>query len=134
MTHIINDFQKAIDRLSEVLELKETEVIRDSAIKRFEICFDLAWKAIKEYAKIQGVDCFSPRECFKTAFQLKLIEYREGWLQMMDDRNKTVHLYAALFAEEVYVRLPKYLELLYSLLTQLEIKTKIEFKQFDITC
>lgn len=32
-------------------------VIVDSAIKRFEICFDLAWKSIKYSAKKQGTEC-----------------------------------------------------------------------------
>lgn len=107
----LEDFQKAIKKLEEVLGLKKTEITRDSAIKRFELCFDLAWTSIKAYAKNQGVECYSPRECFKTAFQLKLIDYQEGWLKMIDDRNLTTHLYNEKYAEEVYSRLGNYLEL-----------------------
>ncbi|MBU4481607.1 nucleotidyltransferase substrate binding protein [Patescibacteria group bacterium] len=70
---ILKDFKKTIGRLEEVLRLRKTKIIRDSAIKRFELCFDLAWKSIKVYAKNQNVECVSPRDCIKTAFQLKLI-------------------------------------------------------------
>ena len=66
---ITKDFKKTIQNLKEVMNLEKTDVTRDSAIKRFEICFDLAWKAIKIYVKEQGIECYSPRACVKTAFQ-----------------------------------------------------------------
>jgi len=112
---IIEDFQKTIERLEEVLKLKKTEIIRDSAIKRFELCFDLAWKSIKNFAKDEGVECYSPKECLKVAFQLKLIEHDERWLKMLDDRNLVVHLYKEEMAEKVYQKLPEYLKMLKAL-------------------
>ena len=39
---LLEDFGKAILKLQEVLKVEETEVLRDSAIKRFELCFDLS--------------------------------------------------------------------------------------------
>lgn len=47
----VGDFKKAVEKLAEVLKIRETAITRDSAIKRFELCFDLAWKSIKDYAK-----------------------------------------------------------------------------------
>lgn len=105
---LFEDFKNAILRLEEVLNLEKTEVVRDAAIKRFELCFDLAWKCIKFYAKQEGLDCFSPKSCFKVAFQLGLIDYDEIWLKMLDDRNLTVHIYKEKYAEEVYTRLFNY--------------------------
>ncbi len=115
---IFRDFKNAVARLEEVLRLKKTDVVRDSAVKRFEICFDLAWKTIKLYAKEQGMECYSPRECFKTAFQAKLIEHNEQWLQMIDDRNKAVHLYREEYAEELYAKLLEHLRLFQDLVTK----------------
>ena len=40
LNEILKDFQKAIERLEEVLILEKTEINRDSAIERFELCFD----------------------------------------------------------------------------------------------
>ena len=119
---ILDDFAKAIDGLDEVLVLKKTEIHRDSAIKRFEICFDLAWKAVKIFAKEQGVECYSPRSCFKTAFQLKLIDHNEKWLKIIDDRNLTTHLYKKEYAEQVYCRLKGELILFKKLLSCLKTK------------
>jgi len=106
LNEILRDFQKAIERLGEVLKLEKTEVVRDSAIKRFELCFDLAWKSIKELARENVIECYSPKECFKAAFQLRLIEHDERWLQMLKDRNLVVHLYKEEMAEKIYQRLP----------------------------
>ncbi|MBU4298464.1 nucleotidyltransferase substrate binding protein, partial [Patescibacteria group bacterium] len=117
---ILKDFKKTIGRLEEVLRLRKTKIIRDSAIKRFELCFDLAWKSIKVYAKNQNVECVSPRDCIKTAFQLKLIDYNENWLKIIDDRNLTAHIYKEEYADQVYSRLKMHLELFKNLYFQLK--------------
>jgi len=106
--------------LEESLSLEKTDIVRDSAIKRFELCFDLAWKSIKFYAKKEGIECYSPRECIKTGFQLRLIDYDENWLMMIDDRNLTAHVYREEYAEQVYGRLFVYLELFKRLLSRIE--------------
>lgn len=118
--YVLEDFKNAVSRLEEVMNMEKTAVNRDSAIKRFELCFDLAWKAIKYYAKFQGFGCNSPRQCFKDAFQLKLLDYNEDWLKMIDDRNASVHLYSESYADEVYKKLIGHLELFKKLLAKLK--------------
>jgi len=108
---IFEDYGKAVKRLEEVLKVKKTDISRDSAIKRFELCFDLAWKSIKVYARHKGIECYSPRDCFKSAFQLKLINHDRKWLKMIDDRSLIVHMYKEKYADEVYSRLSGYLGL-----------------------
>lgn len=116
----LEDFRKAINRLEEVLKLEKTEVVRDSAIKRFELCFDLAWKSIKAYAQKQGLECFSPRSCLKIAFKLNLIEYDEIWLTILEDRNLTTHMYKEEYANKIYIKLSEYLKLFMSLSSRIE--------------
>jgi nucleotidyltransferase substrate binding protein (TIGR01987 family) len=118
--HLLEDFKKTIARLEEAVSLEKTEIVRDSAIKRFELCFDLAWKCIKFYARREGIECNSPRNCLKVAFQLNLIPYDENWLKMLDDRNLSVHIYKEKYAEEVYSRLSLYAGLLKELAIKLE--------------
>lgn len=115
MKKMIKDFEQARVRLREVLKKRKTKVVRDSAIKRFEICYDLAWKLVKEKAKNEGLECYSPRSCFKLGFQMGLIEHDEKWLDMIDDRNKVIHMYNEKVADEVYADLLKYLKLFDSL-------------------
>ncbi len=118
--HLLKDFKKTIARLEEAVSLEKTEIVRDSAIKRFELCFDLAWKCIKSYARREGIECNSPRSCLKVAFQLNLISYDENWLKMLDDRNLAVHIYREEYAEELYSRLSLYEGLLKELAIKLE--------------
>ncbi|NCN24898.1 nucleotidyltransferase [Candidatus Berkelbacteria bacterium CG_4_9_14_3_um_filter_39_23] len=105
------DYSQAVGRLGEVLAMNKTKVIRDSAILRFELCFDLAWKTIKIYLEDEkGVKCFSPKVCWKEAFQNGLIEFDDLWLVMTDWRNDAVHTYNEKLADRLYGDLPKALE------------------------
>jgi hypothetical protein len=42
-----NQYQKAVKRLDEILKEEKSDIVRDSAIKRFEFTFDLSWKLLK---------------------------------------------------------------------------------------
>ncbi len=109
----------AVTRLREVLNVAESDVIRDAAIQRFEFSFELAWKAIQERARDEGLDCQSPRECLRVAFRASWIEDEKGWLAMLVDRNQTSHTYDEDLAKAVYRRLPNYLPLLDALVNKL---------------
>lgn len=108
---LIEDYHKAIDRLSEVLREPKSDIVRDSAIQRFEMTFELAWKTSKAYLEeYQKVRCASPRSCFRELFNQKVIEYDDYWLELADWRNAVAHLYQESLAEELYRELPKALE------------------------
>lgn len=61
---LTKDLEKILLKLEEVLSLEKSEINRDSAIKRFEIAFDIAWKALKTYLEEKyGIICKSPKGC-----------------------------------------------------------------------
>lgn len=120
MEEILKDFNQAITALKEVLAVEKNKITRDSALLRFQLCFELAWKAIKIYVRNEGVECFSPKSCFQTAFQLNLVDYDDNWLNMVNDRNLIVHLYEENMADEIFGRLPDYLALFEKLSSKLE--------------
>jgi nucleotidyltransferase substrate binding protein (TIGR01987 family) len=101
------------------LKAPESDVTRDAAIQRFEFCFELAWKSVQERARDDGLDCQSPRDCLRIAFKTSWIENEQGWLAMLDDRNRTSDTYDEDMAKAVFRRLPNYLPLLDSLLNKL---------------
>lgn len=102
---LFQEFNDAVARLEEVLREPKTEFMRDSAIKRFELSFDLSWKLIKASLEEKGVVCTSPIGCFKEAYRQGLIEYEEIWVKLTETRNKTVHTYDEKLAEVIYAGL-----------------------------
>ena len=60
MNEVLKDFNQAISALREVLGVEKTKITRDSALLRFQLCFELAWKVIKLHARREGLECFSP--------------------------------------------------------------------------
>ena len=104
-------YKKAIEALEEVLKKEKSDIIRDSAIKRFEFCFDLSWKLIKSFLQEEkGITCNSPKDCFRLAYQNNIIEYDEFWLEITDHRNLAIHTYGEKMANDLFRKLPKILK------------------------
>ena len=99
----------ALARLESALDQPPNEFIRDSAIQRFEFTFELFWKSLKAYAEESGVEAYSPRDTFRTAFQLGLLQEDGTWFQMLADRNLTSHTYNEATASSIFAHLPAYL-------------------------
>jgi nucleotidyltransferase substrate binding protein (TIGR01987 family) len=122
MNDIYNSFKKSIVRLDEILRQEKTVANRDSAIKRFEFTFELAWKSLQHFLREEGIPCRSPKECLKEAFEFELIGDDYRWLEMVEDRNLTVHTYDENIADDVFKRLPSYLGLFRILIAKLEAR------------
>ena len=97
----LNQFGEAVERLGESLAENETEFMRDSIIKRFEICYELAWHALQERLREEGIDANSPARAIQGAYQVGWIKDQKGWSEMIDNRNLTVHVYDKKVAVEV---------------------------------
>jgi len=117
---LLEDFERILTKLDEVLKLEKTEIIRDSAIQRFEIAVDLAWKTLKTYLEeYKGIICRSLKGCFREAFSQGIIDYDDYWTKIVDLRNQSAHLYSETMANKIYEELPKvleYLKILYNAL------------------
>ena len=98
----------AIGRLEAALAQPKTEWTRDAAIQRFEFSFELAWKTVAAYARSEGLEARSPREALRVAHRLAWIDDDALWLRMLDDRNRTTHIYNETVAEEIFGRLGAY--------------------------
>jgi len=99
----ITQFEKALARLKEAVSLPKSDIVRDSAIQRFEFTLDLAWKSLKAFIEDKkGVVCASPKDCFREAYRQGIIQYSEKWLEFVDMRNETSHTYKEEIAERVY--------------------------------
>lgn len=100
----LNDFKRASNRLNDATEIPvDHDIVYDGVIQRFEFTFELSWKLMKMYLEYTGIsDLRSPRETIREAYTYGLIEDGEQWIDMMVDRNKTVHLYDEEEAKLIY--------------------------------
>ena len=116
----LRQFAQAFSRFEEGLALPEDPIVRDACLQRFEFTFETAWKAIQADASAEGLECTSPRDCFRTAFRMGILDLQEtSWLKMVEDRNRTSHTYDEETAEEIYRSLRGYAQLLGALLGKL---------------
>jgi nucleotidyltransferase substrate binding protein (TIGR01987 family) len=97
LSNKLHNFKSAVERLGEALielENSSSSVVRDGVIQRFEFTTELAWKATREYLLDQGfVEVNSPKSVMKEAFSYGLIKNDEIWVQILNDRNLTSHIY-----------------------------------------
>ena len=118
----IKQFENALTRFREVMAVPKNDIVRDSAIQRFEFTLDLSWKMAKAFLEEKkGVVCVSPKECFREAYRQGLIEYSDEWIKFVDMRNETVHTYKEEVAEKIYAYLPialKHFEALFAVVKE----------------
>src|SRR5438477_12391649 len=113
----LHQFSQALIRLKEVLEMPHDPVVRDACIQRFEFAFETAWKAIQADASAEELEWTSPRDCFRTAFRVGILDLQQtSWLKIVEDRNRTSHTYDEETAEEIYRSLHGYTQLFGALL------------------
>ena len=62
-------------------------------VQSFEVCFELAWKVLKDYLAVNGVSVSLPREVIKEAFSYETISDGQIWIDMLNVRNSTSHEY-----------------------------------------
>ena len=110
-------FERALARLDEALATPEDAIVRDACIQRFEFTFEMAWKALQANALAEGLECVSPRDCFRVGFRLGLLEKNAPWMTMVEDRNGTAHDEST--AAAIYRALPEHALLMRQLLERL---------------
>ena len=106
---LIENLEKANQRLKEAILLEPTRVHKDATIQRFEFTFELAWKTIQRYIRDQGLDCKSPKNCIREAGRLGVIDDVEKWFEFLDGRNLIAHTYNEQIADKIYqlaIKLP----------------------------
>ncbi|MFA4888377.1 MAG: HI0074 family nucleotidyltransferase substrate-binding subunit [Candidatus Omnitrophota bacterium] len=100
---LFGQFTQARQRLEEALESDSGgDLKQDAAIQRFEFTYELLWKTFRKIARLKKVDCFTPRDAFSFAFKLGLIEDEGLFLEIIDARNKTSHVYSKEEAAKIY--------------------------------
>lgn len=104
------NFHKALAQLTQATELARarplSDIERQGLIKSFEFTQELAWNVMKDYFDYQGGSLITgSRDAVREAFARGLVEDGEGWMAMIQDRNKTAHTYNELIARKSPIEL-----------------------------
>lgn len=106
----LDDLIAALEKLKAGIAEMKNDLDRDGVIQRFEFTFELLWKVLQEQAFFEGLEVSSPRDAFRTAAELHLIDDPTIWFDFLKDRNRTTHLYDEKQAKEVISRLPLFVK------------------------
>lgn len=126
----ITTLEKAVHSIESIKATsspEERDLMRDGVIQRFEYTFELAWKTIKRYLEMYGlekVDKLTGRDLFRAAFETGLIEDASAWFDYLADRNQTSHIYDDIIAAEVFDSAGRFLIDVRFLLAQLQERVK----------
>lgn len=115
--------RRALGTLREVLAEPKTAITRDAAIQRFEYSFETTWKAAQRHLRdAEGLDSGSPASVIRSAHAVGLLDEAAArlGLEMVRDRNLTVHTYNERLADEIFGRLGGYRDLMDTWLSAIE--------------
>jgi len=102
------DFSRALERLHEAIKEDISDkggIVADGTIQRFEFTFELAWKLARAALAHDGIDADTPRLVIKEAYRAKLIQDGEAWIDMLEDRNRSSHIYDEKQAFKIYSKI-----------------------------
>ncbi len=85
---------RAMVKLEEAVRTpRSNPLVAEGTIQRFEFVFELFWKALKRTLEYEGRLTKTPRESLKEAYAVGWLGSETVWLEMLDCRNATSHLY-----------------------------------------
>ena len=92
------NFCKALNNLKMIEQYDEPydTVTLTGLVGMYEICFEQAWKCMKEVLEAQGFEgskTGSPKQVLKTAYTADMISDENAWLEALQARNNVAHSY-----------------------------------------
>ena len=89
------NFNKSLELLESALNIEQPDVVQKAGIVQFfKMCCELSWKVMKDYLEDQGfTEIGTPRNAIKKSFEIGLVEDGHAWMDLLVDRNLSVHTY-----------------------------------------
>jgi nucleotidyltransferase substrate binding protein (TIGR01987 family) len=121
----LDNYKRALSTLDEVMvKPPANKLERDGIIQRFEYCLEISWISAKKVLEFQGYQIDTPRNIIRELAKIGWIDNPEDWIEFLDARNKTSHLYHEEVANELFKLVPLFLSSSHKLLSTLEEKLK----------
>jgi len=108
-----NNFLKAFMQLESAISLtkerKLSDLEKQGLIQAFEYCHELAWNVLKDFLQNEEgkSEIYGSKSATREAFRVGLISNGEVWMEMIKDRNQTVHTYNSETLEQIFNNIVK---------------------------
>jgi len=121
----LDNYKKALKTLDEAMAQPPASLLeRDGIIQRFEYCLEVSWNSAKKVLEYQEHKVDTPRNIFRELAKIGWIKNPDQWIEFLEARNKTSHLYHEEVALELFKLVPHFLQSSHELLDTLEEKLK----------
>jgi nucleotidyltransferase substrate binding protein (TIGR01987 family) len=89
------NYEKALDVLRNFTSVEKLNIREEQGlIKSFEYTYELGWNVMKDFLIEKGNnEIFGSKDAIRQAFKVGIIDNGEAWMNMVNDRNRTVHTY-----------------------------------------
>ena len=124
-----NALYRFIDAIDKEKELKLEgfgDLYLDLIVKRFEFTYEMAWKALKRYLEFLGFEPKNPRGTFKEGYAQGILKDEAVWLDMIEQRNATSHIYDEYEIKDITNKVHQYKKAFLSLKIELENALKVK--------
>lgn len=108
-----NNFLKAFMQLESAISLakerKLSDLEKQGLIQAFEYTHELAWNVLKDFLQNEEGkgEIYGSKSATREAFRVGLISNGEVWMEMIKDRNQTVHTYNSDTSEQIFNNIVK---------------------------
>jgi nucleotidyltransferase substrate binding protein (TIGR01987 family) len=127
----LSSLEKAIVSLEEAVHYSQhlpqninADIVRDSVIQRFEYTYELGWKLLQRWIKVnvspEDAEPRTKKDLFRMAAKKQMIADSQDWFEFTEARNNVAHTYNEKNAQYVYGVAIKFLPAVKMLYTELE--------------
>jgi len=100
------NFQSALNQLKDGVDTFNSRDLslleKQGLIQAFEFTHELAWNVLKDYFEYQGnFNIKGSRDASREGFRYALVNDGNLWMQMIETRNLTSHIYDKQTAEDI---------------------------------
>lgn len=118
---LLENYKKALKTLDEaMIKPPANDLERDGIIQRFEYCVEISWKSAKKVLEYHEYEADTPRNIIRELAKINWIDNPDEWIDFLEARNKTSHLYHEEVATELFKLVPSFLQASHQLLVKLE--------------
>ena len=101
-----SNYKEALDKLKDAVANSHirnlTDLEKEGLIQRFKYTYELAWNVMRDYFDFQGMNhSTGSRDAIREAFNKRLIDDGDIWMDMIISRNKTSYTYNEETAEKI---------------------------------